>query len=996
MNVFGAFKKKLSLLEKKETSPTTDELRDLVNAFNNFGTENERFQRKHFPSQHMQKTQLLFSLRYLMANTLFLDKLKQENNWNETIIDLEKLSEIISTPELSWFRWIAMMHSVDHQPTLSAAQVEKWIELQQELPESHQRPTALCIAQATKKCTELINRATFMKVIDCLNEGPDVYSQHTYNVISRAHLLPIGIGDDTHIQCGDLRKKSDAFRISIECGAPLSTNYPMEIAMDCGLLQGPTSLQRFFCQVAQINPVLQFDVPGLTESQSQQFNDRFLELAEKEELSNSHKNCGNFHQWKLSDLKRILHRSAHHALGYPAPSNWLEGDMFKMIAEKRQYLHQINALISGFNPHHAIALFLHCLQSSLDHPDISHFDKDPLDTAINGLKVCLQISLTTEQILQRPPEEHLPQLQLLAHQIFEYAKTNTVIIPVQIQNPIGTQNFNHMICVTLRINDTIASLTYSNGGDFREHHHRNTQLAHAEHPSFHYLTLQNDNCLEMQHEIESHIVTLLHARASELHSVSDYEKLGQGIYGRENPAFNTYRHSGTYLAQSEFGNCSTQNLKSALTEAFFSDRHLDIGFLIGPVLLGIATLAATLPWEDDPHLDIVPYFDQAPESALSKYNKDRKKEVSDDPTKAQMDHIIPQDLLVDFSDTVTWLNSTSLLKKSKKEIKRIMQCLNIKSFTPDTFRANLIDMDNNMVPGPKDRGRDAGNQFDPHLLFNGEVCHYSDLSEHLFNCDQAMSALVQLCSGSVKECDEIDSDHIDIVDTTIAGYLATISTAIEEMCRQTEPHYSQPLWETGVKRRPAEYLKEMPNIGEKNVPENIEDITIEHSFPIPVLDIEKVKKGSRKRHSKVTVLKSSTVTVTVNLCIPENTLKHIYERHYLETFKGEFKEINTFWKEDPYTFFRSETGQKLVKEELECILRRNAKLYECLCDIPETRKEYGEVFNLFGNHSEGVGKNVFFYLNDPLIQFDEDTKKYEITLEAQTIAPQHPDIAYAY
>ncbi|KEO84449.1 hypothetical protein EL26_04950 [Tumebacillus flagellatus] len=340
--------------------------------------------------------------------------------------------------------------------------------------------------------------------------------------------------------------------------------------------------------------------------------------------------------------------------------------------------------------------------------------------------------------------------------------------------------------------------------------------------------------------------------------------------------------------------------------------------------------------------------------------------------QAQLDHSVSQNQLKDLYETLKKIEtliqpSATLYEKTKTAFETLKTHLGVLSKT------GLLNLPNNLTPGPKDRVADQGDTFDPQVAVAGNVVSRSARTPALEAIDNAARALVRLQTILPNQSQGMkEESYNEDFDGRVAELLDMIEKNLTSMEEGAEPKLNLNAWyqnaagDKYVKKVPATWLDAAPadlGTAKQAYPANLAESEFEWTYDL---------KGYRKNGNEIETY-DSTVTVMVN--IPVEQWKHIYDRHTVRGFAGDVKAINTFWRDDPFTT----VTQELLKPELELLIDR-------LSNLPDSPEEYVPL--------NAAARKLFFQGSMTQTK-DENSDDVTVSIELDSIAPQDPALALA-
>lgn len=365
--------------------------------------------------------------------------------------------------------------------------------------------------------------------------------------------------------------------------------------------------------------------------------------------------------------------------------------------------------------------------------------------------------------------------------------------------------------------------------------------------------------------------------------------------------------------------------------------------------------------------------------------------------QVQLDHMVPQEALRAFSATLKTLDQVASDPKSRWEgLKEALDAVReiggkSKGAHELLTEGHLVNIQENIVPGRADQIQGAGNFFDPKMESGANgVVKESAFSLEMRKLDDAIRELNQLVHADVLPTKAADSKknthHNSDVEDYLVNLLTVVSTQLTALNAEKIPTYTPEHWyqHAGkwVKKRSATWLDnpQANQVGGGPAAAAVANWTFTFNFDAKSL----AKDGARPTFVNV------PVQVTVN--VPPATWAHIFERHYLSTFKWDIQAVNTFWKTNPVTYLQGAGGQALLTSELTSLLKKHFNFSK-----PVANADDGETSTADWSQAEG---KLFFQgkAKSEFAKFDignGEQYEYDVTIDLKSIAPQSEDLAFA-
>jgi hypothetical protein len=375
----------------------------------------------------------------------------------------------------------------------------------------------------------------------------------------------------------------------------------------------------------------------------------------------------------------------------------------------------------------------------------------------------------------------------------------------------------------------------------------------------------------------------------------------------------------------------------------------------------------------------------------------------------QLDHMISQDTLKKFSATWElllkllhnkdqWAHTRSAIEKLLKTAPTFPEWKNQVEHISMSL-GYLLNLPWNIVPGPTSQGQPQGIRFDPQItpvaLVDKKLTWYdqTSLSKDLFQVEQEMRDLCYLTPPSNLKLPEYVPD--EEVDGLFAEKLEKIAQHFSIIGPKQIPEFNKDSWYVYgksiiIKRRAAEWIDvsaAMKIVSNEYVSNEYNEYNIDFEFDVTVLRYQELVNGNKIK--KFVEKKSRKISVKV--LVDVKSWKHIYERHYLSTFKYEIEAVNTFWKKDPYEYLCSEEGKRLLTDELRLVLQSLKNFSRSTRELEDEDEDLGSIPLSFS-----VNK-LFFqgHMTYSYIEEKEGEGRYEVEMDLTSIAPNDPELAWA-
>ncbi|WP_216628148.1 eCIS core domain-containing protein [Paenibacillus germinis] len=378
-----------------------------------------------------------------------------------------------------------------------------------------------------------------------------------------------------------------------------------------------------------------------------------------------------------------------------------------------------------------------------------------------------------------------------------------------------------------------------------------------------------------------------------------------------------------------------------------------------------------------------------------KHNEDRLKaaRTASGVQKMQLDHSVSQDTMKKLDTNIQKLKlsmtpAKNLFTQTKEAYDRFMVQsgdMDEAATHADNLRTMLLNLRNNITPGFQETTGNPGSGFDPQIEMDGENSVQNELSAHLLKLDTNARKLERLPIPYQHEVVRIENYNKKL-DDEIANTLDAITESLAAIKDGDKPEYDPEIWyrngegasDKYVKRVGAEWKDAKPdNLGEEEGQyPTLAETDFEWEFKLPnfkISDKNTELNGENQIEGEDTYEEDMDVYVSVK--IPVKCWEHIYDRHYIPTFKGDVQAINTFWKEDPLTAITAE----LLEPEINLLLDRKINLRNMINNENITENVNEFVNQLFFQGSIGATYSYGTFTVDAVLK---------------SIAPQDSNLGY--
>ncbi|MUT67122.1 DUF4157 domain-containing protein [Paenibacillus sp. NEAU-GSW1] len=359
---------------------------------------------------------------------------------------------------------------------------------------------------------------------------------------------------------------------------------------------------------------------------------------------------------------------------------------------------------------------------------------------------------------------------------------------------------------------------------------------------------------------------------------------------------------------------------------------------------------------------------------MNKSNKERLKQsrIDSGNQEMQLDHSVSQHTLLKFVPLIDKIRSMVIPKKCNyTETKDAYERFEAKTGKPVELENKLLNLENNLTPGFQKTTGNPGSTFDPQIEMDGNISVQTDGSQHLFKLDNAIRKLSRLPILTQTEALESEDANLDQI---LGDTLNTITDCILHIQAESKPKFDSDIWysysdnteneEKHVKRVSAKWLegddRRLASLGSEDYP-TLSQVPFQFTYDVPTI-IRKpppVSTGKKKKNQKPEIeFEKIMKKVDIEVIIPVTAWKHIYDRHYIPTFKGDIQAINTFWKKPP---IEAITAQ-LLSPEIQLLFDRNMENLGILEKQEPTTTEQSDYDDEYDDYNYDES-------------FDEDTKE---------------------
>ncbi|WP_331694459.1 DUF4157 domain-containing protein [Pandoraea sputorum] len=365
----------------------------------------------------------------------------------------------------------------------------------------------------------------------------------------------------------------------------------------------------------------------------------------------------------------------------------------------------------------------------------------------------------------------------------------------------------------------------------------------------------------------------------------------------------------------------------------------------------------------------------------------------------QLDHMVSQESWRTFSETLTktlapmtmdgssrWADLGAALAAFRTEANKTAGAHVVLS------EQHLINIPENIVPGRANQVQGAKNFFDPEMSGKGATVQETAFSLEMRKLDDAIRQINQLVVHDFLPTKVADSKKATHHDSGVEDHLvALLKEATAQMVKlnaapissYTKEHWYQ-FDGSWVKKRGATWLTresdEAADIGQDDVEEQDDWADLEFTF---------IVKSMTRVGARPTLV---NVPVMVTASVPSETWSHIFKRHYLPTFAWDIQAVNTFWKQDPFTYLDSAAGRTLLQTELTSLLKKTFNFSKSLDLVEDHEMDYDDW---------SQADSTLFFQADVDSEFlaaaapPKPAKRYEVKIDIKSIAPQSDTLAYA-
>ena len=305
--------------------------------------------------------------------------------------------------------------------------------------------------------------------------------------------------------------------------------------------------------------------------------------------------------------------------------------------------------------------------------------------------------------------------------------------------------------------------------------------------------------------------------------------------------------------------------------------------------------------------------------------------------------------------------------------------------------AELVNIPQNITPGYSNTPNNPGEMFDPQVKVQGANVDTTFASDELLKLDDAARLIIRLRAYFPSESS--DNTYNARLDKQLGDALKTCAESLEDLKNERKPRFdassfydfdphdydpTQPSNPQKVKKVGAEWLAQKPaGIANPVAPAPYPPHpAAQFNWTFTVANPEAIIGTGRRR--KVSGYKPD-ITVDVTVDVPVSAWEHIYDRHWIPTFAGEIKPVNTFWRQDPVATI----DQAMLEPEVKLLIDRRLDLlsinrnqeavYDLGIDEPATRLFFQGTINVTVNRPSNLS----------------------VEFTVKSIAPQHQDLGQA-